>query len=65
MLSGLSLSESPWFEFIKDELDDDDDDDKEVFSPEGERRPGTEQLTLLVRQTKIIDTARRGRYMFK
>ena len=65
MLSGPSLSESSWFDFIKDE--DDDDDDKEIFSPEGERRPDTEQLTLtlLARQTKMIDTARRGRYMFK
>jgi len=55
---------------IIDKLDDDDDDDMgcsvdDIFSAEGERQLDIETLTRLARQTKAIDTARRGRYMFK
>jgi hypothetical protein len=77
VLTGTSFSKSSWFSppsswssiIITDKLDDEDDDDmaysiEDVFSPEGERQLD-EKLTRLARQTKIIDTVRRGRYMFK
>jgi len=46
---------------IRDELDDKDKDDNDILSSKGERQLNTEQLMALTRQTKMIDTARRGR----
>lgn len=76
LIGGVGFSESSWInpssswssDIIADKLDDDDDDDmaySTVFSPEGERQLDAERLTRFARQTKIIDTIRRGRYMFK
>jgi hypothetical protein len=74
-LKGPSFSMSSWFNppssssSIADKLDDEDEGDmaysiEEIFSTEGERQIDDEKLKLVI-QTKMIDTARRGRYMFK
>ena len=69
--SSLFSPSSSWSSIIiADKLDDEDDDDmgysvESIFSPEEERQLDGEKLTRLTRQTKIIDTTRRGRYMFK
>jgi hypothetical protein len=74
-LIGPSFSKSSWFNprsssssTIADKLDDEDEVDKaysveDSFSTEGERQLD-EKLKLAI-QTIMIDTARRGRYMFK
>ena len=72
---GPSFSMSSWFNppssssSIADKLDDDEEVDmaysmEDIFSTEGERQFDDEKLKLAI-QTKMIDTARRGRYMFK
>ena len=54
---------------MADKLDDEEEVDRpysieDNFSTEGERQLDDEKLKLAIK-TKMIDTARRGRYMFK